>query len=123
MQPVYPGNEDEHPVSVIDEDSVDNFVLNITSHEHDTDSNLNTQNHSICHATKISVILSEELFLRSEALGTLVNPECAGCKCGTCQGPGYLYNLQQQQYLNEIDRNFEYNGHKWRYCLLMIAFT
>ena len=63
-----------------------------------------------CHATKTSVIQSEELFFRSEALGTTVEPQCGSCKCTNCPVPGSKYSFQEQKQYDIIQKNLQYNA-------------
>ena len=68
-----------------------------------------------CHAAKTSLIPTEEQFMRSEALGTTVSPQCGGCRCGKCPIDGSKYNIQEQQDLQEIKRNLKYNAEEQRW--------
>ena len=62
-----------------------------------------------CHATKTSLIQSEELFFRSEALGTTVEPQCGSCKCTNCPIPGSFYSFHEQKQYDLIQKNLTYN--------------
>ena len=63
---------------------------------------------AICHVCK-SAVVSEEYFLQSESMGTLVEPRCGGCRCGTCPVPGSLYSHREQQEYDKIQKNLFYD--------------
>ena len=47
-------------------------------------------------------------FIEGEELGTKVNPECGGCKCGHCPIPGHSYSFREEQELRLIVEGLRY---------------
>ena len=41
--------------------------------------------------------LTTEQFFQLEALGTIVEPACGGCKCSKCPVPGSVYSFKEQR--------------------------
>ncbi len=68
-----------------------------------------------CHSSKSTVLKSEDLFFQAEALGTTVNPQCGGCKCGKCPVPGSKYSYAEQKAFDEIQKNLKYNAYERRW--------
>ena len=68
-----------------------------------------------CLATKTSVITAEEQFYKSEALGTVVEPQCGSCKCTKCPLPGSKYSYSEQKQFDLIQQNLKYNEEERRY--------
>ena len=68
-----------------------------------------------CHATKTSLIRSEEQFFRSERLGTTVEPQCGSCKCTNCPVPGSKYSFNEQKQYDIIQKNLTYNEEERRW--------
>ena len=58
---------------------------------------------------KVSALTDEDLFFKSQAIGTVVQPECGGCKCGKCPIPGMKYSFREQQGYDKIQSNLVYN--------------
>ena len=63
---------------------------------------------AVCLATKTSPVTDEDLFFRSQLVGTLVQPRCGGCKCSKCPIDGMEYSFKEQQELNLIQKNLVY---------------
>ena len=61
-----------------------------------------------CHICKSSV-MSEERFLQSESMGTVMEPKCGGCQCGNCPVPGSLYSYREQKEYDKIQKNLFYD--------------
>ena len=99
----------------VHQDCVSELPESVSVAEKADEPNLDVGSCSQCHAVKTSVIPSEELFMRSEALGTIVSPECGGCRCNKCPIPGSKYNIQEQQDLQEIERNLRYDAEEKRW--------
>ena len=57
--------------------------------------------HMTC-AAALTVPMTEDHFFQLEALGTTVNPECGGCKCGKSPVPGSLYSFKEQTEYDKI---------------------
>ena len=62
------------------------------------------------HAVKSSPFTDEDLFFKSESLGTVVDPRCGGCKCGKCAIPGQKYNFKDQQEFDYIQNKLIYDS-------------
>ena len=58
---------------------------------------------------------SEELFFKSEALGTAVDPQCGACRCTKCPVPGSKYSYSEQKALEMIQKNLRYDAAHRRY--------
>ena len=69
----------------------------------------------LCFATKACPLSDEDLFFKSQAIGTVVQPECGGCKCGHCAIPGMKFSFKEQQEFDVIQRNLTYNAEEKRY--------
>ena len=52
---------------------------------------------------------SVENFILGEELGTEVVPGCGGCRCGKCPMVGHTYSFREEQELNIIRKNLEYD--------------
>ena len=61
-----------------------------------------------CLATVASPLTDEDLFFQSQALGTVVEPKCGGCKCSKCSIPGMKYSFKEQQEFDIIQKNLFY---------------
>ena len=62
----------------------------------------------LCHATKASPLTNEDLFFQSQELGTVVEPQCGGCKCSKCPIPGMKYTFKEQQAFDIVQKNLVY---------------
>ena len=79
-------------------------------------SNMEKQESSSCQPLK-SVHLTQdkrqersvENFITGEELGTEVTPRCGGCRCGKCPTVGHTYSFKEEQELNIIRKNLEYD--------------
>ena len=54
---------------------------------------------------KTSVLYDEDLFFKSQSLGTMVEPRCGGCKCSKCPIPGSKFSFKEQQEFDVINKN------------------
>lgn len=52
---------------------------------------------------------SVENFILGEELGTKVVPGCGGCRCGKCPTVGHTYSFKEEQELDIIRKNLEYD--------------
>ena len=54
-------------------------------------------------------------FIEGEELGTEVQPRCGGCKCSKCPILGHTYSFSEEQELNMIRNNLQYDekGQCW----------
>ena len=52
---------------------------------------------------------SVENFILGEELGTEVIPGCGGCRCGKCPTVGHTYSFKEEQELDIIRKNLEYD--------------
>ena len=93
-----------------------NIETNIDTNTH-TNTNNNGQSveivnacHAMNHAVKSSPFTDEDLFFKSESLGTVVDPRCGGCKCGKCAIPGQKYNFKDQQEFDYIQNKLIYDS-------------
>ena len=68
------------------------------------DSNLVLSN-EVCAAVLSGPLYQEEMFFEAEALGTVVVPNCGGCKCGRCPVPGSRYMFEEQRQYDIINKN------------------
>ena len=50
-----------------------------------------------------------ENFIRGEELGTETSPRCGGCRCNKCPTVGHTYSFREEQELNMIQENLEYD--------------
>ena len=67
---------------------------------------LNSQStEAICAAVLSGPLHQEDLFFGAEALGTVVVPNCGGCKCGRCPVPGSKYMFEEQRQFDIINKN------------------
>ena len=57
-----------------------------------------------------------ENFIRGEELGTETSPRCGGCRCNKCPMVGHTYSFREEQELNMIRENLEYDekNHYWK---------
>ena len=69
----------------------------------------------MCFAAKACPLTDKDLFFKSQAIGTVVQPECGGCKCGNCPIPGMKYSFKQQQEYEVIQKNLSYDENKKRW--------
>jgi hypothetical protein len=69
------------------------------------DSNVN----STCMLSYCKVSNETESFISGEELGTETNPKCGGCKCGKCPTVCHTYSFQEEQELNMIRSNLQYD--------------
>jgi hypothetical protein len=53
-----------------------------------------------------------ESFIRCEDMVTEVQPRCGSCKCGKCPIKGHTYSFKEQQELEMIRNNLEYDKEK-----------
>ena len=55
------------------------------------------------------------LFVKGENLGTELSIKCGGCKCSRCPVPGHSYSFVEEQELEMIRRNLQYDdeNHCW----------
>ena len=60
--------------------------------------------------------MGEGAFFQAEALGTVVEPQCGGCKCSKCPVPGSKFSFSEQREFDTIMKNLFYDeGNKrWR---------
>ena len=56
-----------------------------------------------------------ENFIMGEDLGTEIHPKCGGCKCGKCPIRGHTYSFREEQELNLINSNLEYDHKNQRW--------
>ena len=61
-----------------------------------------------CLATKASPLTDGDLFFKSQALGTVVEPQCGGCKCSKCPIPGMKFTFKEQQGFDKVQKNLKY---------------
>ena len=57
-----------------------------------------------CNATMTGV-MGEDAFFKAESLGTVINPQCGGCRCNHCPVPGSKYSFKEQQEFDSIMEN------------------
>ena len=69
----------------------------------------------MCYGIRVNPLTDEDLFFKSQAIGTVVQPECGGCKCGKCPIPGMRYSFKEQQEYDVIQRNLVYDEHEKRW--------
>ena len=50
-----------------------------------------------------------ENFIRGEEPGTETSPQCGGCRCNKCPTVGHTYSFREEQELNMIRENLEYD--------------
>ena len=74
-----------------------------------------TDETGMCFAVRACPLNDEDLFFKSQAIGTVVQPECGGCRCGKCAIPGMKYSFKEQQEYDVIQRNLVYNEEEKRY--------
>ena len=74
-----------------------------------------SRNNALCHATKTSALLKEDLFFQSESLGTSIEPRCGSCKCSKCPVPGSKYSFKEQKEFDLIQKNLKYNSSEKRW--------
>ena len=67
-----------------------------------------TSDNVLCMATKATPFTNADLFFKSQLLGTLVEPQCGGCKCSNCPIPGMKYSFKEQQEYDHIQAKLEY---------------
>ena len=63
--------------------------------------------------SKMGVLPEEELFFKSESLGTTVEPQCGGCQCSKCPIPGSKYSFLEQREFNIINKNLFRKDDVW----------
>ena len=71
--------------------------------------------HCVVCAASLTVPFSKEQFFQAEALGTVVEPQCGGCKCGKCPVPGSTYSFKEQKEYDLIMKNLYYDKEKKRW--------
>ena len=54
-------------------------------------------------------------FFQAEALGTVIEPKCGGCKCTRCPVPGSKYSFLEQRQFDKINKNLFYDKKKKRW--------
>ena len=64
---------------------------------------------NVFSAAALTVPFSQDQFFQAEALGTVVEPKCGGCKCSKCPVPGSLYSFHEQKEYDKIMKNLVYN--------------
>ena len=67
----------------------------------------------ICNVAQ-SCPMDGDAFFQAEALGTVIEPKCGGCKCTKCPVPGSRYSFLEQRQFDKINRNMFYD--KKRKC-------
>ena len=70
---------------------------------------------SVVCAAALTIPFSKEQFFQAEALGTIVEPQCGGCKCSKCPVPGSLYSFKEQKEFDLIMKNLQYDKEKKRW--------
>ena len=50
-------------------------------------------------------LYQEDLFFGAKLLGTVVVPNCGGCKCSKCPVPGSKFMFEEQRQYNIINKN------------------
>ena len=59
----------------------------------------------IFYGAKVVVFCDENLLFESKSLGTVVDPRCGGCKCGTSPIIGSRSSFKEQREFDIINRN------------------
>ena len=59
-------------------------------------------------ATKAAITDSQDFF-ETERLGTVVEPRCGNCRCGTCPIPGSRYSFREESELKLIEEGLTYD--------------
>ena len=90
------------PSAVVVYDTVDQEVSDVSPY------NVPRSLCAVCLATKATPMTDQDLFFRSQLLGTVVQPECGGCKCSKCPIPGMKYSFKEQQEYDLIQKNLFY---------------
>ena len=54
---------------------------------------------------KAPTMMDEDLFFKSQDLGTVVVPRCGGCKCSKCPVPGSRFSFKEQTEFDIINKN------------------
>ena len=71
---------------------------------------------AMCYGMKVGPLMDEALFFKdNEVTGTVIQPQCGGCKCSRCPIPGMKYNFKEQQEYNVIQKNLFYNEDQERW--------
>ena len=65
--------------------------------------------------TALTCPLDQNAFFQAESLGTVVEPQCGGCKCTKCPVPGSKFSFKEQREFNTIIKNLFYNKEKKRW--------
>ena len=74
---------------------------------------------SVVCAAALTVPFTREHFFQAEALGTVVEPQCGGCKCSRCPVPGSQYSFKEQKEFDIIMKNLQYNKEKKRWFTVL----
>ena len=59
--------------------------------------------------------MDEDSFFRAESLGTVVEPQCGGCRCNHCPIPGSQFSFKEQREFNTIQKLLFYDMEKKRW--------
>ena len=68
----------------------------------------------VCNAAQTSLI-DGDAFFQAEALGTVIDPKCGGCRCNKCPVPGSKYSFLEQRQFDKINRNMFHDKKKKRW--------
>ena len=71
--------------------------------------------HSVVCAVALACPFTQEQFFQAEALGTVVEPQCGGCKCSRCPVPGSQFSFKEQKEFDAILKNLKYDKEKKRW--------
>ena len=68
-----------------------------------------------CNAT-LTAPMGEDAFFQAEALGTVVEPQCSGCRCSKCPVPGSKFSFSEQREFDAIMNNLFYDeeSRRWK---------
>ena len=80
----------------------------------DSDRESCAQETVVC-AAALTCPFTQEQFFQAEALGTVVEPRCGGCKCSRCPVPGSLFSFKEQKEFDVIMKNLKYDEEKKRW--------
>ena len=71
------------------------------------------KNKMAVYFSKTSPFTSEEVFFKSQSLGTTVEPQCGGCLCSKCPIPGSKYSFLEQREFDIINKNLFRKDNVW----------